>query len=60
MERKIVKFLEHWKDEPLRKPLVVYGSKQVGKTYTVLEFGEKIIIMLFTLMQMMMLFCHKT
>ena len=41
MERKIVKFLEHWKDEPLRKPLVVYGSKQVGKTYTVLEFGEK-------------------
>lgn len=41
MERKIVKFLEHWKDEHLRKPLVVYGSKQVGKTYTVLEFGEK-------------------
>ena len=30
MERKIVKFLEHWKDEPLRKPLVVYGSKQQG------------------------------
>jgi hypothetical protein len=23
-----------------RKPLVVYGSKQVGKTYTILKFGE--------------------
>ncbi len=41
MERKILKFLEHWKDEEDRKPLVVYGSKQVGKTYTVLKFGEE-------------------
>ncbi len=40
MERKIVKFLEHWQLDPNRKPLVVYGSKQVGKTYTVLKFGE--------------------
>ena len=40
MERKIVKFLEHWKEDANRKPLVVYGSKQVGKTYTVLKFGE--------------------
>lgn len=41
MERKILKFLKHWKDEEDRKPLVVYGSKQVGKTYTVLKFGEE-------------------
>ena len=41
MERKIIKFLEHWQLDPNRKPLVVYGSKQVGKTYTVLKFGEK-------------------
>lgn len=40
MERKIVKFLEHWQNDVNRKPLVVYGSKQVGKTYTVLKFGE--------------------
>ena len=40
MERKIVSFLEHWKNDASRKPLVVYGSKQVGKTYTILKFGE--------------------
>lgn len=40
MERKILKFLRHWKSEENRKPLLVYGSKQVGKTYTVLEFGS--------------------
>ncbi len=40
MERKIVKFLEKWKYDSNRKPLVVYGGKQVGKTYTVLKFGE--------------------
>ncbi len=40
MERKIDKFLEHWQIDVNRKPLVIYGSKQVGKTYTVLKFGE--------------------
>lgn len=40
MERKILKFLNHWKNDDNRKPLVVYGSKQVGKTYTILKFGE--------------------
>lgn len=41
MERKVVKFLEHWQMDENRKPLVVYGGKQVGKTYTVLKFGEE-------------------
>lgn len=40
MERKIFQFLQHWKNEDFRKPLVIYGSKQVGKTYTALKFGE--------------------
>ena len=40
MERKIDKFLEHWQSDVNRKPLVIYGSKQVGKTYTALKFGE--------------------
>ena len=40
MERKIDKFLEKWQLDVNRKPLVVYGSKQVGKTYSVLKFGE--------------------
>lgn len=40
MERKIDKYLEHWQIDVNRKPLVIYGTKQVGKTYTVLKFGE--------------------
>lgn len=40
MERKIVSFLKKWKSDLLRKPLVLYGSKQIGKTFTILEFGE--------------------
>ena len=41
MERKIELFLEKWKTDILRKPLIIYGSKQIGKTFTVLNFGEK-------------------
>jgi len=40
MERKILGFLKKWKSDESRKPLLVYGSKQVGKTYTVVKFGE--------------------
>lgn len=39
MERKIHSFLKKWKTDLIRKPLVLYGSKQIGKTFTVLEFG---------------------
>ncbi len=41
MERKITAFLQKWKKDIVRKPLLIYGPKQIGKTYTVLEFGEK-------------------
>lgn len=40
MERKIEKFLMHWKEDVNRKPLVIYGSKQVGKSYTAIKFGQ--------------------
>ncbi len=40
MERKITEYLQKWKKDLLRKPLLVYGSKQVGKTYSILEFGK--------------------
>lgn len=40
MERKIELFLKKWKNDLIRKPLVVYGPKQVGKTFTVLNFGK--------------------
>ena len=41
MERKVTAFLNKWKNDIVRKPLLVYGPKQIGKTYSVLEFGEK-------------------
>ncbi len=41
MERKVNAFLNKWKNDIVRKPLLVYGPKQIGKTYSVLEFGEK-------------------
>ena len=40
MERKIYNDLLKWK-KTIKKPLMLYGSKQVGKTYAVLEFGKK-------------------
>lgn len=41
MERKIYADLLKWKKEPNRKPLLIYGNKQIGKTYTTVEFGER-------------------
>lgn len=40
MERKINKFLLKWKNDLIRKPLLIIGTRQVGKTYTTLEFGK--------------------
>lgn len=40
MERKIAKELEAWRNKPRRKPLLLQGARQVGKTYSVLEFGR--------------------
>ena len=41
MERKIEMFLDKWKNDIIRKPLILYGSKQVGKTYVALNFGKR-------------------
>ncbi|MFR4088400.1 MAG: AAA family ATPase [Dysosmobacter sp.] len=40
MERKITRFLKTWKDSPYRKPLILQGARQVGKTYSILEFAR--------------------
>ena len=40
MYRKIMGFLEVWKESNHRKPLILQGARQVGKTYAVLEFGR--------------------
>jgi len=41
MERKITNDLIKWKREVGRKPLLIYGNKQIGKTYSAIDFGEK-------------------
>lgn len=41
MKRNIYKDLIDWKMSANRKPLVVYGARQVGKTYILREFGSK-------------------
>lgn len=41
MERDIMKQLVAWKDSPDRKPLLVTGVRQCGKTYILKEFGNK-------------------
>jgi len=41
MLRKITAQLLDWKNSGYRKPLVLQGSRQVGKTYAVLEFARE-------------------
>ncbi|MCL1976201.1 MAG: ATP-binding protein [Firmicutes bacterium] len=41
MERKIVKNLLKWKNNPEKLPLLLQGARQVGKTYILLSFGKE-------------------
>ena len=41
MERKIEKKLVNWKNSSSRLPLILQGARQVGKTYSLLQFGRK-------------------
>lgn len=40
MRRSIYNQLLKWKDSEKRKPLMLYGARQVGKTYILKEFGR--------------------
>lgn len=40
MYRKIMGYLIKWKNSEYRKPLILQGARQVGKTYSILEFGR--------------------
>ena len=35
MDRQILQELYHWKSNPRRKPLILNGARQVGKTWGV-------------------------
>ena len=41
MYRKIFGYLKAWKESPYRKPLILQGARQVGKTHSVLTFGKQ-------------------
>ena len=41
MERKIYKELLNWKNTGMKKPLMVVGARQIGKTYIINEFCNK-------------------
>ncbi len=41
MERNLLKKLENWKYSPYRKPLILKGVRQVGKTWLLKEFGKR-------------------
>ena len=42
MERKALESMVEWKDNSRRKPLIVWGARQVGKTYLIKDiFAEK-------------------
>lgn len=40
MYRKILQKMVQWKDSPYRKPLIIQGARQIGKTYSIMEFGR--------------------
>lgn len=39
--RYIINQLVEWKNSKDRKPLIVLGARQVGKTYSLLDFGQQ-------------------
>lgn len=41
MYRNIIEKLKLWKDKERRKPLILAGARQVGKTYILKKFGEQ-------------------
>lgn len=40
MDRTLMSKLVEWKNNPLRKPLILNGARQVGKTWLLKEFGQ--------------------
>lgn len=41
MNRSVIDQLVAWKNSPRRKPLILLGARQVGKTYTLQAFGRE-------------------
>ncbi|MEE1042917.1 MAG: AAA family ATPase, partial [Clostridia bacterium] len=41
MYRYAIENLDKWKNSKNRKPLIIEGARQVGKTWIMKEFGKK-------------------
>lgn len=41
MKRSAIDFLKEWKASPRKKPLIIRGARQVGKTWLMKEFAKK-------------------
>ncbi|QEY25909.1 ATP-binding protein [Neisseria zalophi] len=41
MQRNIIQSLDKWKNQHKRKPLIIQGARQVGKTWAMRHFGEQ-------------------
>ena len=41
LKRKIDNYLEQWKKDPDRKPLIIRGCRQIGKTESILHFASE-------------------
>jgi predicted AAA+ superfamily ATPase len=41
LKRKVDAFLNDWKNDSNKKPLIIRGSRQIGKTESILHFAEK-------------------
>ena len=42
MERLLLARLNDWNRRPIRKPLILMGARQVGKTWLMAEFARKV------------------
>ena len=40
MKRYTINKLIQWKNDPNKKPLIIRGARQVGKTWLMKEFGK--------------------
>jgi len=41
IERQIISRFKQWKDDPGRKPILLKGARQIGKTWAMEEFGRE-------------------
>ncbi len=41
MYRQLIEYLKHWKNKTHRKPLILRGARQTGKTYLVRQFARQ-------------------